>query len=137
MDRLFHISMFFTKSDPGFDVRQNPWISLKIYPPQTILFAQIWPDIGFPWIRGITFKCFSQNLIQDLTLTKIYGIHKKSAFLRPCLLTRSGQIGFLWIGGIIFQCFSQNLLRDLTLNEIHGFHQKSSLPRPCLLNRSG
>ena len=32
-----------------------------------------------------------KNLVQDLTLHKIYGFHQKSTLPRPCLLIRSGQ----------------------------------------------
>ena len=76
MDRGYHISMFFKKSVPGFHFRQNPWISSKIYPSQTMPFDQIWPDLGFLWIGGIIFQCFSKNMFQDFTLDKIHGFNQ-------------------------------------------------------------
>ena len=69
----------------------NPWISSKIYPSQTMPFDQIWPDLGFLWIGGIIFQCFSKNPFQDFTLDKNHGFHQKSTLHRPWKNTRSGQ----------------------------------------------
>ena len=91
MDWGYHIQMFFNKSVPGFHFRQNPWISCKIYPSQTMPFDQIWPDLGFLWIGGIIFQCFATNLFQDFTLHKIYRFLQKSTLPRSSLLLRSGQ----------------------------------------------
>ena len=91
MDRGYRISMFFFKSGPGFDCRQNPWISSNMDSPQIMPFDQIWPDLGFLWIGGIVFQCFSTNRFQDFTLDKIHGFHQKSTLPRPCPLLRSGQ----------------------------------------------
>ena len=122
MDTVYHISMFFNKSVPGLHFKQNQSRSSTIYHSQTMPFDQIWPDLGFLWVWGIIFQCFSTNLFQDFTLDKIYGFHQKSTLPRPCLLTRSGQtLDSYGYEGIIFQSFSKQFVRDFTSDKSMDF----------------